>query len=108
VPTALAAARFWRGRHRLAAPLASGVGLYALNYAVAETLGADYRQYAGDNERFFPRFLALIILSWVVAACAWAALDPAPASARRWSIRITASPNTRWRRQGRPDARGQS
>lgn len=45
---------------------------------MAETLGGDYLRYAGNNERFFLLFLALIILGWTVAARAWAALDPVP------------------------------
>ena len=41
-PAALIAAGLWRGHHRLAAPVALGVGLVTLYYAVAETLGGDY------------------------------------------------------------------
>jgi len=57
VPAALAAAGLWRRAHRLAAPLALGVGLATLYYAVAETLGGDYLRYAGNNERFSLLFL---------------------------------------------------
>jgi hypothetical protein len=78
VPLALAAARLWRGGHRLAAPLALGVGLATLYYAVAETLGGDYLRYAGNNERFGLLFLGLIVLGWTTAARAWAALDAVP------------------------------
>jgi hypothetical protein len=78
VPAALAAARLWSTGHRLAAPLALGVGLATLYYAVAEVLGPDYLRYSGNNERFFLLFLALIILSWPTAVRAWTALDPRP------------------------------
>jgi hypothetical protein len=78
VPTALTAAFLWRRGHRLAAPLALGAGLAALYYAIAETLGGDYLRYPGNNERFSPLFLALIVLSWTAAARAWVALDPNP------------------------------
>lgn len=79
VPAALAAAWFWARGRPVAAPLALGVGLATLYYAVAETLGGDYLRYVGNNERFFLLFLTLIILGWTIAARAWAALDPAPA-----------------------------
>jgi hypothetical protein len=86
VPAALAAAWLWQARHRLAAPVTLGVGLATLYYAIAEILGADYRQYAGNNERFFLLFLALIILTWTSVARAWAGLDRQPPQpSRRFS-----------------------
>jgi hypothetical protein len=87
VPAALAAAWLWWRGQRLAAPLALGVGLVTLYYAVAETLGGDYLRYAGNNERFFLLFLALIILGWTIAARAWMALDPAPPRPAVWLAR---------------------
>jgi len=78
VPTALAAAWLWRAGSRLATPLALGVGFATLYYAVASVLGPDYIRYAGNNERFFLLFLALIVLSWTIAARAWSALDADP------------------------------
>jgi hypothetical protein len=83
VPSALVAAWLWRRGHRLAGPLTLGVGLATLYYAVAETLGGDYLRYPGNNERFFPLFLLLIILGWTTAARAWAALDAAQARPSR-------------------------
>jgi hypothetical protein len=61
--------------HRLAGPLAFGVGLAALYYAIASVLGADYVQYGGNNERFFALFLAMVVLAWLGAAWGWAAMD---------------------------------
>ena len=78
VPAALVAAWLWWRGHRLAAPLALGAGLAALYYGIAEVLGPDYIRYPGNNERYFPLFLAVIILSWTIAARAWMALDVAP------------------------------
>ena len=78
VPTALAAAWLWHLRARLAAPLALGVGLATLYYAIASALGPDYIRYDGNNERFFLILLVLIVLSWTVAARAWTALDTRP------------------------------
>ena len=87
VPGALAAAWLWRKAHRLAAPLALGVGLATLYYAIAEVLGGDYLRYPGNNERFFLLFLTLIILSWSIATRAWVALDPSPPPPPRWLAR---------------------
>jgi hypothetical protein len=89
-PAALAAAWLWWRRHRLAAPLALGVGLATLYYAVAETLGGDYVRYAGNNERFFLLFLALIVLGWTSAVRAWTALDANPPAPPRWVSRAFA------------------
>jgi TRAP-type C4-dicarboxylate transport system permease small subunit len=82
VPAALVAAALWRRRHPAAAPLALGVGLATLYYAVAETLGGDYLRYPGNNERFFLLFLALIVLGWTIAARAWTRIEPVRVSAR--------------------------
>jgi hypothetical protein len=87
VPTTVLAAWTWQRGRRLAAPLALGVGLATLYYAVAETLGGDYYRYPGNSERFFPLFLALIVLSWLVAAGAWARLDAAPPPLPGWLAR---------------------
>lgn len=84
VPAALAAAWLWQQHRRLASPLALGVGLATLYYAIAEVLGADYVRYPGNNERFFLLFLSLIILSWITAARAWSALDDSPPAPSRW------------------------
>jgi hypothetical protein len=87
VPATLAAARLWWRGQRLGAPLALGVGLAALYYGIAETLGPDYIRYAGNNERYFLLFLAVIVLAWLVAARAWVALDPAPPRPPVWLAR---------------------
>lgn len=87
VPAALVAAELWRRSHRLASPLALGVGLATLYYAVAETMGGDYLRYPGNNERFALLFFALIILGWISATRAWAALDRVPPRPPRWLLR---------------------
>jgi hypothetical protein len=89
-PAALTAAWLWWRGHRLAAPLALGVGLATLYYAVAEMLGSDYIRYPGNNERFGLLFLALVILSWTTAARAWAALAPLPPAPPAWLARAFA------------------
>ncbi len=87
VPTTLAAAWLWQQRARLAPPLALGVGLATLYYAVASALGPDYTRYPGNNERFFLILLVLIGLSWTVAIQAWAALDRHPPVPATWLAR---------------------
>ncbi len=91
VPAALVAARLWWRGQRLAAPLALGAGLAALYYGIAEVLGPDYTRYPGNNERYFPLFLAVIILSWTIAARAWGALDPEPPRPAAWLARSFAT-----------------
>jgi hypothetical protein len=91
VPTAAAAAWLWRRRARLAPPLALGVGLATLYYAVASALGPDYARYPGNNERFVLILLVLIGLSWTVAIRAWAALDTHPPVPARWLVRSLGS-----------------
>jgi hypothetical protein len=89
-PASLAAAWLWRRGHPVAAPLAFGVGLAALYYAVASVLGADYVQYDGNNERFFLLFLAIVVLSWTGAAIGWRAMDPDPPRPGRTTARAAA------------------
>jgi hypothetical protein len=78
VPTALVAAWLCQRRARPGAPLALGVGLTTLYYAIGSALAPDYARYAGNNERFFLILLVLIVLSWSIGARAWTALDSQP------------------------------
>jgi hypothetical protein len=87
VPVAVGAAWLWRGHHRLAPALALGAAQYALYVAVQDVLFPDYSLYPGNNERFYPLFLGLLILSWTVACRAWAALDQSPPLPPRWLLR---------------------
>jgi hypothetical protein len=89
-PVAVAAGWLAIRRHRLAAPLAFGVGLAALYYGVASVLGADYARYDGNNERFFLAFLVIIVLAWVGAAWGWAAMDADPPRPGRTVARAAA------------------
>ncbi len=91
VPTALVAAWLWHKHARLAPPLALGTGLATLYYAIASALGPDYLRYDGNNERFFLVLLTLIVLSWCIAARAWAALDMNPPTPSAWLARSLAT-----------------
>ena len=68
----------WQTGKRLAAPLALGVALATLYYAIGSALGPDYSRYPGNNERFFLILLTLILLSWPIAFAAWSRLDRQP------------------------------
>jgi hypothetical protein len=87
VPATLAAAWRWRRGPRVAPALALGAAVYALYVSVQFVLFPDYTLYAGNNERFFPLFLPIVILAWVVAVRAWAALDSAAPAPPRWLAR---------------------
>ncbi len=91
VPAALIAGWLWRRQHRLAPVLALGVAPYGLYVALQDVLYPDYSLYPGNNERFFPVFLALAILSWTVAVRACAALDPCPPLPSLWLRRSVAA-----------------
>jgi hypothetical protein len=89
-PTSLLAAWLTWRRRPVAAPLAFGIGLASLYYGVASVLGADYVQYAGNNERFFLLFLAIIVLSWTVGLWGWSTMDVDPPRPGRFMARATA------------------
>jgi hypothetical protein len=86
-PLAVLAGAFWLRGHRLAPVLAIGPALYALYLYVQLIVGPDYHRYPGNNERFFPLFLAVVILGWALALRAWSAVGvaqlPAPAAGLR-------------------------
>lgn len=76
-PAALLAGILWLRGHRPAPLLAAGPAGYAVYTYVTFILGAEYERYDGNNEKFFPFYLALIILGGVMALRAWMALDAA-------------------------------
>src|SRR5579883_2793535 len=73
-PLALLAALLWLRGGRLGPLLAAGPALYALYNSVTFVVGGEYERYAGNSERAFPLYLALIVLGWFVALRAWTAL----------------------------------
>ncbi|HEY8490477.1 MAG TPA: hypothetical protein VIO14_05740 [Dehalococcoidia bacterium] len=89
-PLAVAAGVLWLRRSRLAAPLAVAPGLYAVYLYVQYVLGPEYDRYPGNNEGFFPLYLALIIVGWVTALRAWQAMGsqglPPPSSGLRRTL----------------------
>lgn len=89
-PVAVVAGLLWLRAHPLAPPLALAPALYAVYTYLTNILVPDYIRYPGNNERFFPLFIALIVLGWLVAASAWTALEAAPpmgiSGALRWTL----------------------
>jgi hypothetical protein len=83
-PIATVTAWLWHRGRRLGVPLALGAALFSLYYAVAEVIGPDYIRYAGNNERFFLLFLAIIVLSWSIAFSASTRLDARPPRPPIW------------------------
>lgn len=91
-PVALVAAvLWWRGR-RLAPALALGPALYGLYSYLVAILIPEYERYPGNNERFFPLYLGLTLLSWTIAAQAWSAIASAelPRLSRRTRRQLAA------------------
>jgi hypothetical protein len=77
------------GGRRAAPALALGPAVYVL-YMFAETiLGPDYLGVAGNNERFFPLFVAMFVLAAAVLITAWNQIDPSElGSPRRRANRV--------------------
>jgi hypothetical protein len=74
-PVAVLAGAPWLNGGRLAPVLAMGPALYAVYIYTQYILAPEYDRYEGNNEYFFPFYLALIILGGAVAVRAWAALS---------------------------------
>jgi hypothetical protein len=64
---------WWRG-NALAPFVAIGPAGFALYNYIQFVLVPDYSRYAGNNERFFPLYLTLVILAWALIWRAWNAL----------------------------------
>lgn len=79
-PLALAAGVLWFRGHRLAPLLALAAAIYTLYTVLTVVLGTDYAHQPGNNEQFFPLHWLLLVLSWVMIARAWSALEPAALS----------------------------
>jgi hypothetical protein len=59
----------------LAPVLTLGPSLYALYYVFTIVLGVQYDRYPGNNEQFFPLYLAITILAAALAFRAWSELS---------------------------------
>lgn len=71
-----------RGR-RAAAPLASGIGVYALYTYSQNVIGQEYLRLPGNAERFFPLLLAVFIAAEAVVILAGSQLAGLPPVSRR-------------------------
>lgn len=68
---------WWRGSRRAPA-LALGPLGYAFYTAVQLVLVPDYARYQGNNERWFPLYLLIVMASWIMALEAWRELNARP------------------------------
>jgi hypothetical protein len=77
------------GGRRAAPALALGPAVYVL-YMFAETIvGPDHLGVAGNNQRFFPLFVAMFVLAAAVLITAWNQIDPSElGSPRRRANRV--------------------
>jgi hypothetical protein len=76
-PMAIVAGIAWWRANRLAPILACGPAGYALYTYVQFVLVPDYTRYSGNNERWFPLYLTLVILAWTLLWRAWRGLADA-------------------------------
>ncbi len=84
-PMAVAAGILWWRGNALAPFIAIGPAGFALYNYIQFVLVPDYSRYTGNNEFFFPLYLALVILAWALIWRAWHALargELAPLGAR--------------------------
>lgn len=89
-PVAIASGVLWLRGHWLAPVLSLGASAYAAYVFVQVIIGADYALYDGNNERFFPLHLVLVILSGALVLRSWAGLEP-PASEPSMLLRRAAA-----------------
>jgi hypothetical protein len=82
----LAGALWWRGA-RIAPALAFAPLGYAVYTYVQLVLVPDYARYPGNNERWFPLYVSMVMTAWIVAVAAWRELDAHPLSAPGRTIR---------------------
>lgn len=73
-PVAFVAAILWWRSHPAAQVLALGVSLYSLYTYPQFVIGPQYERYGGNNEYFFPLYLALVLLALGITVIAWARL----------------------------------
>jgi hypothetical protein len=68
---------WWRGSPRAPALALGSLG-YALYTHVQFVLAPDYARYPGNNERFFPLYLLVVMTSWIIGLEAWRELSAHP------------------------------
>lgn len=74
-PAAIAVGVLALRRHVSAPVLALGPAAYSAYMLVQYVLGPQYLRLPGNNERFFPLFLALFILAGAIGIRAWNSID---------------------------------
>lgn len=89
-PAAIAAGVLWLRGHRLAPALALGPAMYAVYTYTTVIVGQEYGRYAGNVERFFPLYAALVAGGVAITTLAWSQLAasdvPMPADRLRKAL----------------------
>ena len=87
-PLAIVAGALWF-RGAKTAPIAAIAPLgYAVYTYVQFILVPDYGRYPGNNERWFPMYLLIVMGSWIMALEAWREMNQPSASGPPWSARL--------------------
>lgn len=74
VPLLLVAGYLWLKDHRFAPLLAIAPAAFAAYTFLGFILIPDYTRYEGNNEKYFPLFVAVLALGFAVTAASWSAL----------------------------------
>lgn len=88
-PLSVAAGILWIRGRAVAPALALAPSLYALYTSTTLVLGPEYQRYPGNNERYLPLHLGILILGGYIAVQAWSALGAARPSMPGTGLRVT-------------------
>jgi len=87
-PLAIVAGALWFRGVKSAPVIAIGPLGYALYTYVQFILVPDYTRYSGNNERWFPMYLLMVMASWIMAVEAWREIEQPTRFARHRTTRL--------------------
>jgi len=87
-PAAIVAGALWFRGATIAPLLAIGPLGYALYTYIQFILVPDYARYSGNNERWFPMYLLMVMTSWIIMLEAWREIGQLSPFPRRPSARL--------------------
>jgi len=87
-PLAIVAGALWFRGVKRAPMIAIGPLGYALYMYVQFILVPDYTRYSGNNERWFPMYLLMVMASWIMALEAWREIEQPARFARHRTTRL--------------------
>lgn len=74
-PLAVAAAVLWLRGNGLAPVIAFGPAVYVIYNYFTAIVFPEYERYSGNNEKFFPLYVGLVMLGAIVAVVSWRTMD---------------------------------